>query len=130
MPLLKKLCENITNVIKERVKDIDDEKAEIINYGLYLWIADIIKLAIIFTAACLLRVFNLPLSLLFASDCLESSQEAPMPKLFGLPSYKQRHNLWFSLFIPAAVFYKTNFSVHACYAVLRCSTIPLRTGRP
>jgi len=35
MPLLKKLCENITNVIKERVKDIDDEKAEIINYGLY-----------------------------------------------------------------------------------------------
>jgi len=83
MPLLKKLCENITNVIKERVKDIDDEKAEIINYGLYLWIADIIKLAIIFTAACLLRVSNLPLSLLFASDCLESSQEAPMPKLFG-----------------------------------------------
>ncbi|ADU74015.1 accessory gene regulator B [Acetivibrio thermocellus AD2] len=59
MPLLKKLCENITNVIKERVKDIDDEKAEIINYGLYLWIADIIKLAIIFTAACLLRVFKL-----------------------------------------------------------------------
>jgi len=32
-----------------------------------------------------------------------------MPKLLGLPSYKQRHNLWFSLFIPAAVFYKTNF---------------------
>jgi len=82
------------------------------------------------TAACLLRVFKLAVVFVVCFGLLRIFAGGSMPKLLGLPSYKQRHNLWFSLFIPAAVFYKTNFSVHACYAVLRCSTIPLRTGRP
>ncbi|GAE88752.1 accessory gene regulator AgrB [Acetivibrio straminisolvens] len=59
MWLLKKLCNNITNAIKKRVKDIDDDKAEIINYGLYLWIADIIKMTIILSTAYFLGVFRL-----------------------------------------------------------------------
>ncbi|HOM02448.1 MAG TPA: accessory gene regulator AgrB [Acetivibrio sp.] len=59
MPLLKKLCENITNAIKKRVKDVDNDKAEVINYGLYLWITDIIKLTLIFTIACLLGILRL-----------------------------------------------------------------------
>ncbi|ODM24898.1 accessory regulator AgrB [Clostridium sp. Bc-iso-3] len=59
MPLLQKLCNNITNAIKDRVKGIDDDKAEIINYGLYLWITDIIKLTIILSTAYFLGVFRL-----------------------------------------------------------------------
>lgn len=59
MVLLSKLCDNITNTIKDRVKDIDDNKAEIINYGLYLWLSDIIKLTLILSAAYFLGVIKL-----------------------------------------------------------------------
>jgi accessory gene regulator B len=55
--LLNKLCSNITNTIKANLKSIDGQKAEIINYGLYLWITDIIKLIAILSTAYFLKIF-------------------------------------------------------------------------
>lgn len=58
MSLLHKLCSNITGAIKANVKDIDNQKAEIIHYGLYLWITDIIKLTLVLITAYFLNVFT------------------------------------------------------------------------
>lgn len=58
MVLLDKLCANMTGIIKDNVKSIDDKKAEIINYGLYLWITDLIKLTVILLAACFLGILK------------------------------------------------------------------------
>ena len=38
--MVDKICNYLTNKIKNKVTDVNDEKAEIINYGLHLLIGE------------------------------------------------------------------------------------------
>lgn len=58
MSLLHKLCSNLTDAIKTKVKSVDEGKTEIIHYGLYLWITDTIKLAMILITAYFLNILT------------------------------------------------------------------------
>lgn len=57
MVLIKNLCNNISRSIQSNVKNIDDEKAEVINYGLYLFFSDGIKTIIVLSIAYYFNVF-------------------------------------------------------------------------
>ena len=55
--LIEKICMFLTSKIKKEMPDIDEERAEVINYGLQLVIGEIPKIFIIFFVAYLLRDF-------------------------------------------------------------------------
>lgn len=57
--MIDKICETLTNKIKIENPDIDEERAEIINYGLHLIIGEIPKFFIIIAIAFLLGVGKL-----------------------------------------------------------------------
>ena len=59
--MVDKICEHLTNRIKNSLPDVDDEKAEIINYGLQNIIGEIPKNFIVLLIAYLLGVFELTL---------------------------------------------------------------------
>jgi len=58
MTILEKSCSKLSCLIKEKVVGIDNEKMEIINYGLYLIITDNIKTLITLVIAYFLGVFK------------------------------------------------------------------------
>lgn len=57
--MIDKICEFLTNKIRMKMPEVDDEKAEIINYGLQNIVGEIPKTFIIFAIAYLLGVFKL-----------------------------------------------------------------------
>ena len=59
--MIDKICTFLTNKIRKEMPDVDDEKAEIINYGLQNIIGEIPKLFIMLAIAYLLGVFKLAL---------------------------------------------------------------------
>lgn len=59
--MIDKICEYLTNKIRKQMPEVDDEKAEIINYGLQNIIGEIPKLFIMLAIAYLLGVFKLAL---------------------------------------------------------------------
>ena len=59
--MIEKICNTLTNKIRKEMPDIDDERAEIINYGLQLVIGEIPKFFIIFALAYCLGVLKLTL---------------------------------------------------------------------
>ena len=64
--LIEKLCNKLTSRIRKKMPEVDDERAEIINYGLQLVIGEIPKTFIIIAIAYLLGVLKLTvLALLF-----------------------------------------------------------------
>lgn len=64
--LIDRICLSLTNKMKKEIPDIDDERAEIINYGLQLVLGEIPKIFIIFILAYILGVLKLTvLSFLF-----------------------------------------------------------------
>lgn len=64
--MIDRICLSLTNKMKKEISDIDDERAEIINYGLQLVFGEIPKIFIIFILAYILGVFKLTvLSFLF-----------------------------------------------------------------
>lgn len=64
--LLEKLCNSLTKRIRKKMPDIDDERAEIINYGLQLVMGEIPKTLITVLIAYCLGVLKLTiLALLF-----------------------------------------------------------------
>lgn len=64
--MIDRICLSLTNKMKKEIPDIDDERAEIINYGLQLVLGEIPKIFIIFILAYILGVFKLTvLSFLF-----------------------------------------------------------------
>ena len=67
--MIDKLCEYLTNKIRKEIPDIDDERAEVINYGLQLMLGEIPKTLIILLIAYALGVFKLSL---LASSLLSS----------------------------------------------------------
>lgn len=80
--LLHKLCNKITNAIKANVNDIDERKVEIIHYGLYLWITDIIKLTLILLTAYYLKIFTLTIVFLISFGVLRTFTGGSHAKTF------------------------------------------------
>lgn len=64
--MIEKLCNKLTDKIRNKMPEIDDERAEVINYGLQLVMGEIPKIFIIVALAYVLGVLKLTiLSLLF-----------------------------------------------------------------
>lgn len=59
--MIDKICENLTNKIRKEMPEIDDERAEIIDYGIHLVIGEIPKFFIIMVIAYLLGILKLTL---------------------------------------------------------------------
>ncbi len=59
--MIEKLCMFLTNKIRKEMPEIDDERTEIINYGLQLVLGEIPKFFIIFGLAYILGVLKLTL---------------------------------------------------------------------
>lgn len=57
--MIDKFCDYLTTKIRKENPDIDDERAEIINYGIHLIVGEIPKFFIIMGVAYLLGVLNL-----------------------------------------------------------------------
>lgn len=55
--LIEKICNFLTNKIQKEMPEIDEERAEVINYGLQLVIGEIPKIFIIFLISYILRSF-------------------------------------------------------------------------
>ena len=59
--MIDKICLFLTNKIRQEVSDIDDERAEVINYGLQILVGEIPKTFVMLAVAYLLGVFKLSL---------------------------------------------------------------------
>lgn len=59
--MIDKICEFLTNKIRKEMPDIDDERAEVINYGLQNIIGEIPKIFITLGIAYFLGIFKLTL---------------------------------------------------------------------
>ena len=59
--MIDKICLFLTNKIRKEVPDIDDERAEVINFGLQIIIGEIPKIFIMLAIAWLLGAFKLSL---------------------------------------------------------------------
>lgn len=56
--MIDKICDYLTNRIKRKMPEIDDEKAEIINYGIHLLVGEIPKTFIFIAIAAILGVLK------------------------------------------------------------------------
>lgn len=63
--MIDKICDYLTNKIKKENAEIDDERAEVINYGIHLIVGEIPKFFIIMGIAYLLRVLDLTILAFF-----------------------------------------------------------------
>lgn len=59
--MIEKMCIALTNKMRKEMPEIDDERAEIINYGLQLVLGEIPKIFLIFIISYILGVFKLTL---------------------------------------------------------------------
>lgn len=57
--MVDKICEMLTNRIKKEMPDIDEERAEIINYGIHIIVGEIPKTFLFLGAAYLLGILKL-----------------------------------------------------------------------
>lgn len=57
MNVLEKVSRCTVNAMKKKLKDMDDEKCEIINYGLYVLLSDMVKLIILLLISLVLGIF-------------------------------------------------------------------------
>lgn len=63
--MIDKICDYLTNRIRKESPEIDDERAEIINYGIHLIVGEIPKFFIIMLIAYILGVLDLTLMAYF-----------------------------------------------------------------
>lgn len=56
--MLEKICTFLTNRIRKEMPDVDDERAEVINYGLQNIVGEIPKVIIVFIIAYILGIFK------------------------------------------------------------------------
>ena len=64
--MVDRICEYLTNQIRKEVPNVDDERAEVINYGIHLIIGEIPKFFILLFVAYLLGVFGYTIFAFFA----------------------------------------------------------------
>ena len=62
--MVETICNKLTSRIRKEMPEINDERAEVINYGLQLIIGEIPKLIIIITIAYILKVLDLSILVL------------------------------------------------------------------
>ena len=55
--MIDKICEYLTNKIRKQMQEIDDEKAEIINYGIQLIVGEIPKIFLMFGLGIILGLW-------------------------------------------------------------------------
>lgn len=63
--MVDKICDYLTDKIRKENPEIDDERAEVINYGIHLIVGEIPKFFIIMGIAYLLGVFELTILAFF-----------------------------------------------------------------
>ena len=56
--MVDKICDCLTNKIKNKMPEVDEERAEIINYGLHLVIGEVPKTFLFITIAIILGIFK------------------------------------------------------------------------
>ncbi|MCI8411911.1 MAG: accessory gene regulator B family protein, partial [Clostridia bacterium] len=56
--MIDKICTFLTNKIRKEMPEIDDERAEVINYGLQNIVGEIPKIFIMLAIACILGIFK------------------------------------------------------------------------
>ena len=56
--MVDKICSYLTNKIRKQIPDVDDERAEIIDYGLHLFIGEIPKTFVFIAIAAILGVLK------------------------------------------------------------------------
>lgn len=56
--MVDKICDYLTNRIRNKMPEIDEERAEIINYGLHLVIGEVPKTFLFITIAIILGIFK------------------------------------------------------------------------
>lgn len=56
--MVDKICDYLTNKIRDKMTDINDERAEVINYGLHLLVGEIPKTFVFIAIAALLGVLK------------------------------------------------------------------------
>lgn len=56
--MIEKICTFLTNKIRKEIPDVDDERAEVINYGLQNIIGEIPKIILVFIIAYILGIFK------------------------------------------------------------------------
>ena len=56
--MVDKICDYLTNKIREQMPEVDDEKAEVINYGMHLLVGEIPKTFIFIGIAAILGVLK------------------------------------------------------------------------
>ena len=49
--MIKEICESLTKKIRQEMPEIDDERAEVIQYGLELIIGEVPKIILLFVIA-------------------------------------------------------------------------------
>ena len=55
--MIDKICEYLTNKIRKQMPEVDDEKAEIINYGIQLIVGEIPKIFLMFASGIILGLW-------------------------------------------------------------------------
>ena len=73
--MIDKICNFLTNRIRKEMPDIDDERAEVINYGLQNIVGEIPKIFIMLGISYCLGIFNLSLLLLYHCLYIRGLQE-------------------------------------------------------
>lgn len=59
--MIETICNKLTTQIRKEMPDVDDERAEVINYGLQLVLGEIPKIFLIFSIAYIFGIFKLTL---------------------------------------------------------------------
>lgn len=59
--MIDKITQSLTNRIRKEMPDVDDERAEVINYGLQILLGEVPKIFIMLVIACLLGIIKVTL---------------------------------------------------------------------
>ena len=54
--MIEKICESLTKKIQEQMPEVDNERAEVIKYGLEITIGEIPKLILLVVVAIILKI--------------------------------------------------------------------------
>ena len=56
--MVDKICDYLTNKIKQRMPEVDDDRAEVINYGIHLIVGEVPKTFVFIIIAIILGVLK------------------------------------------------------------------------
>lgn len=84
--MIDKFCTYLTNKIRKEMSEVDDERAEVINYGIQLIIGEMPKILLLFALAFILKIGWLTI-FAFLQYC-------PYQKIFWRISFKNSFRLY------------------------------------